>query len=131
MLLNGENYINWSRGVKMALGAKNKLGFIDGSLPKLTNESPDFNKWIRNDYMVISWLTSSMDQVISDSFIFATSSSELWNDIAERFGKSNVPLLYELHTSLSKIQQDNMTIDEYYGKLKNVWDKLNVLRRLS
>ncbi|XP_074361981.1 uncharacterized protein LOC141702183 [Apium graveolens] len=111
----------------MALGAKNKLGFINGSLPKPTNESPDFKKWIHNDYMVMSWLTSSMDQVISNSFIFVTSSSKLWNDIGERFGKSNAPLLYELHTSLSKIQQDNMTIAEYYGKLKNVWDKLNVL----
>ena len=27
MLLDGDNFIKWSRGVKMALGAKNKLGF--------------------------------------------------------------------------------------------------------
>ncbi|GJZ64779.1 retrovirus-related pol polyprotein from transposon TNT 1-94 [Tanacetum coccineum] len=31
---NGGNFLGWSRTIKMALGAKLKLGFIDGSLPK-------------------------------------------------------------------------------------------------
>ncbi|XP_074352674.1 uncharacterized protein LOC141691820 [Apium graveolens] len=123
MLLSGDNFINWSRSVKMALGAKNKLGFIDGSLHKPAEDSVDYNKWIRNDYMVMSWLTSSMEPVISDSFIFATSAHDLWTDVADRFGKSNAPLLYELHTTLIKIRQDNMSIAEYFGKMKSVWDK--------
>ena len=33
----------------------------------------------------------------------------------------------ELHTSLSKVQQYNLSLAEYYGKLKTVWDKLQVL----
>ncbi|KAL8090665.1 hypothetical protein AgCh_039920 [Apium graveolens] len=44
MLLSGDNFINWSRSVKMALGAKNKLGFIDGSSSKPSENSPDLNK---------------------------------------------------------------------------------------
>ncbi|XP_074376646.1 uncharacterized protein LOC141718167 [Apium graveolens] len=86
--------------------------------------SSDFNKWTRNDYMVMSWLTFSTEQVISDSFILASTARDLWLDVSEHFGKSNVPLLYELQTSLSKIEQNNLSIAEYYGKLKNVWDKL-------
>lgn len=127
MLFNGDNFINWSRGVKLALGAKNKLCFIDGTLPRPSTDSSDLQKWIRNDYMVMSWLTFSMEQVISDSFIFSTSARDLWLEVSERFGKSNAPLLYELHTSLVKIEQENLTIAEYYGKLKNIWDKLHVL----
>lgn len=46
MLFNGDNFINWSRGVKMALGTKNKLCFIDGSLPKPSSDSPNLKKWI-------------------------------------------------------------------------------------
>ena len=88
----------------MTLGAKNKLGFIDGSLFKLAADSSDSKKWIRNDYMVMSWLTFSMEHVISDSFIFATNSThKLWFYVADQFGKSNAPLLYNLHTSLIKI----------------------------
>ena len=38
---NGSNFLGWSRNVKMALGAKLKLGFIDGSCPKpaITDEN--------------------------------------------------------------------------------------------
>ncbi|XP_074373787.1 uncharacterized protein LOC141714151 [Apium graveolens] len=111
--------MNWSRGVKLALRAKNRLGFIDEILPMPKSTSPDLNKWTRNDYMVMSWLTFSMEQVISDSFIFASSTHDLWLDVTEQFGKSNAPLLYELQTSLSKIEQNNLSIAEYYGKLKN------------
>jgi hypothetical protein len=32
--LAGNNYHTWKRSMSMALSAKNKLGFIDGSLPK-------------------------------------------------------------------------------------------------
>lgn len=32
---NGVNYTNWSKSTQMALGAKSKLGFVNGSLAKL------------------------------------------------------------------------------------------------
>ena len=35
--------------------------------------------------------------------------------------------MYELHNSLAKIEQNNLSIVEYYEKLKTVWDKLQVL----
>lgn len=127
VLFNGDNFINWSRGVKMALGVKNKLGFINRYLPIPTSDYLDFNKWTRNDYIVLSWLTFSMEPIIADSFMFASSARELWSDLSDRFDKSNAPLLYELHISLSRIEQQNLSIAEYYGKFKFVWDKLQVL----
>lgn len=76
--------------------------------------------------MVMSWLAFSMEQVISDSFTFSTSSRDLWIDVSERFGKSIVSLLYDLHTSLSKIEQNNLSIVKYHGKLKKCRDKVQV-----
>jgi hypothetical protein len=40
--LNGSNYLAWSRSMRRALGAKNKLSFIDGSLP--TPDLHDLNR---------------------------------------------------------------------------------------
>lgn len=31
-LLNGSNYLSWSRSMQKVLGAKNNLSFIDGSI---------------------------------------------------------------------------------------------------
>lgn len=53
-ILSGSNYLNWCSTVKMALIARNKLQFVDGTLPMPSVSSPDYQKWIRNDYMVMS-----------------------------------------------------------------------------
>nr|GEY47570.1 retrovirus-related Pol polyprotein from transposon TNT 1-94 [Tanacetum cinerariifolium] len=45
------NFHGWSRNIKMALGAKLKLGFIDGSCVKPASDHDDLQRWIRCDYM--------------------------------------------------------------------------------
>lgn len=39
VLLIDSNILTWSRYIKRALAAKNKLGFVNGSIVKPTNES--------------------------------------------------------------------------------------------
>lgn len=93
---NGKNFLSWSYGVKMALGAKNKLGFIDGSVMKPTIGSEGYEFWKRADYMVRCWLLNSMVGSISESFIYVNSAKQLWDEVLERYGQSNGPLLYQL-----------------------------------
>ena len=35
VVFNGNNYLSWSRSVKLTLSTKAKLGFVDGSCVKL------------------------------------------------------------------------------------------------
>ena len=70
---NGNNFINWNRAVRDALIARNKLGFLDGTLKKPAIDSSDYQKWIRNDHMVMSWLSNSMEKSIAENFLFADS----------------------------------------------------------
>ena len=37
-LLTGDNYASWSRAITIALSMKNKLGFIDGTIPRPTGD---------------------------------------------------------------------------------------------
>jgi hypothetical protein len=41
--LNGSNYISWSRTVERSLGTKNKLGFINGTIPMPDDD--DLNRY--------------------------------------------------------------------------------------
>ena len=113
----------------MDLGSKKKLGFIDGSLSKPATNSDDCQKWIRNDYLVTSWILHSVESTYSESFIFRNSTKQLWEAINECYGQSNnAPFLYDLHRSLTSIEQGNLSIAEYYAKIKRVcWDELKVL----
>nr|GEZ45648.1 hypothetical protein CTI12_AA233370 [Tanacetum cinerariifolium] len=49
---NGSNFNGWSKNVRMAFGAKLKLGFINGSRVKPDVGDAELQRWIRCDCMV-------------------------------------------------------------------------------
>lgn len=127
---DGTNYQSWSRNVKLALGSKMKLGFINGTYPRPDNDSEDYERWERCDCMVMSWIINSMVSEISQNFMYASSSHELWKEIEERYAESNAPLIYQLQRDLSNIKQENLNVASYYSKLKKVWDELQAIEGL-
>lgn len=77
--------------MSIALSVKNKLGFIDGSIPKCEGtDSVMLNSWIRNNNMVISWILNSISKDISASVIFSESAYEIWQDLKEHFQQCNL-----------------------------------------
>ncbi|GMH16673.1 hypothetical protein Nepgr_018514 [Nepenthes gracilis] len=61
-ILAGENYASWSCSMKIALSSKNKLGFVDGSLPNQEADGPHLSAWLRCNHMVTSWLLNSLSK---------------------------------------------------------------------
>nr|GEY66641.1 hypothetical protein [Tanacetum cinerariifolium] len=100
---NGSNFLGWSRIIKMALGAKLKLGFIDGTLPIHAVIDDDYQRWIHCDYMVTCWILNSMIAKLSESFLYAQSARDLWKELEERYGQSNGPLIYNVERELKAI----------------------------
>lgn len=75
--LIGGNYLSWSRLIKIALGAKFKLGFITGSCEQPPTSSPKAEQWERVDCMVRSWILNSISKEIVEAFIYTTTAKEL------------------------------------------------------
>uniref|UniRef100_A0A2N9GMP4 Retrotransposon Copia-like N-terminal domain-containing protein n=1 Tax=Fagus sylvatica TaxID=28930 RepID=A0A2N9GMP4_FAGSY len=44
-LLTGDNFPKWQKAMTRALNAKNKLSFVDGSLPTPDPTSPEYKQW--------------------------------------------------------------------------------------
>uniref|UniRef100_A0A803MA59 Retrotransposon gag domain-containing protein n=1 Tax=Chenopodium quinoa TaxID=63459 RepID=A0A803MA59_CHEQI len=114
----------------MALGSKNKFGFLEESISQPNSSSPDYNKWIRNDYLIYCWILRSIEPSLAEGFMFTTSTAELWDEIKHRHGKSNAPRLFDLLKQLIFVQQGDSCVAEYYNKLKKVWDQLQVLEEI-
>ncbi|KAK9099581.1 hypothetical protein Syun_026626 [Stephania yunnanensis] len=76
--LTGLNYLTWSRAMRIALGAKMKLGFIDGRCAKPTSSDPNFDRWIKVDCMVTSWILNSIAKEIVDAFLYSSCAFDLW-----------------------------------------------------
>ncbi|KAL5563154.1 hypothetical protein UlMin_032901 [Ulmus minor] len=126
--LIGENYASWSRAMLIALSVKNKLGFVDGSIPKPAGIDPNLSSWIRNNNIVISWILNSVSKEISASIIFSVSAYEIWLDLKDRFQQSNGPRIFQLRRELMNHVQDQNSVSVYFTKLKSIWEELSNYR---
>ena len=79
---NGENYVGWTNSVRIALEAKLKLEFVDGSCAKPDATSTDLQRWIRCDYMVRCWLLNFIVPEITECHVYVQSAKELWDELA-------------------------------------------------
>jgi hypothetical protein len=53
-LLEGDNYAIWSRAMMMSLEAKNKLGFVNGTIIEPLEKDPKYGAWRRCNQIVKS-----------------------------------------------------------------------------
>ena len=91
-LFGGENYPAWARSVRKSLIAKNKLGFIDGSLTissPLVNSPTVAQAWIRADNMVGTWIINSVSPKVQASIIYRDTALEIWTDLRDTFSQGN------------------------------------------
>lgn len=77
--------------------------------------------------MVTSWLLNSISKDLVKAFIYATSARELWNELEQRFGECNGPMLYQIEREITSISQGNLSIVNYFTKLKCLWDEFACL----
>lgn len=125
-LLIDENYTSWSRAMVITFTVKNKIGFVDGSIPRPTGEL--LNSWIICDNIVISWILNSLSKEISTSALFFDSVHEIWLDLKERFQRQNRPRIFQLRRDLTNLVQDQLSVSSYFTRLKTLWTKLSSYR---
>ncbi|KAL2498041.1 Uncharacterized protein Adt_23591 [Abeliophyllum distichum] len=69
-VLFGSNYASWSRNFCTAFSAKNKLGFIVGTLEALNHTYVSYPTWFRCTTMVKSWLLNALASDIAASVVY-------------------------------------------------------------
>ncbi|KAK4388327.1 hypothetical protein Sango_2439300 [Sesamum angolense] len=129
--MNGMNHLSWSRAVKLALHARMKLCFIGRSFEKPGKNDANYEKWIRTNSMVQTWILNSISKDIVDAFLYTKTSRELWKELEERYGECNGPLLYPLQREIAFVSQGSLSVAVYFTKLKMVWDELACLTPLQ
>ncbi|XP_020883385.1 uncharacterized protein LOC110229020 [Arabidopsis lyrata subsp. lyrata] len=123
-LLRGPNYDEWANNLRLALKARKKFGFVDGSIPQPPEDDADYEDWIANNALVISWIRLTIEETLSSSVSHIHNSSELWTHIQKRFGVKNGQRVQRLKTELANCRQKGLAIETYYGKLTQLWGSL-------
>lgn len=102
-------------------------GFINGKCSWPDEKDPKFEQWLRVDCVVRSWILNFIDKEIVEAFLYVNTARELWEELRERYGECNGPLLYQIQREISTVTQGGMMVPQYYTKLKKLWDELTCL----
>ncbi|XP_019455121.1 PREDICTED: uncharacterized protein LOC109356244 [Lupinus angustifolius] len=113
-LLNGDNYHQWSKSMKMSLISKQKLEFVDGSIQTPPKTDPIYKAWERTNNIVISWITRLVNPSISQSILWMDKAHDVWDDLHERYSQGNLLKIAELQDSVARFKQGNLNVSEYF-----------------
>lgn len=129
ILLNEYNYLPWSRAVTIALGGRSRLGFINGKEANPGVTSPTYEAWLSKDQMVMSWILNSMERNIAEIFSYSESSSDLWEAVKDMYGnQNNSARVFQIQLDIANLRQHGKPFVNLLGKLKGLWNELEVYR---
>lgn len=129
--LDGTNYGTWIVAMTTSLEAKNKLGFVDGSIPKPAVADPYYKIWCRINSMLKSWLLNGVTKKIYTSILYFSTAAEIWKDLHARFHKSNLPRLYKLRHQLLSLRQGTMDLSSYHTQTQTYWEELSNIQPIA
>ena len=94
----------------MALDAKSKLGFVDGSITASMAITPlEKLAWSKNNSMISSWILNSVSPHITANVISRDMALEVWNVLRNQFSQANGLRISQLQSryprSCKEIQQ--------------------------
>ncbi|XP_021852248.1 uncharacterized protein [Spinacia oleracea] len=127
----GKSFSDWKRSMMIALSARNKLCFVDGSLSQPAVNSANYRMWIRCNDLVISWMLASLEPSIARSVLYLKTARAIWLELEERYCRESGPQLFSIQQQLSELTQgDDEAVASFFTKIKLLWDQLDGLEPL-
>ena len=126
--LDGHNYIQWARAVKMAITGYGKQRHLYETAPPSTDQS--YEKWIQDDAQLISLLWNSMENNIANLCSHIETCKELWNHLHLLFG-SNLTRMYDVSREFFQLQQGSQNMTEYFASILHLSEELNTPQPLT
>lgn len=129
-LQGAADYRSWKRSFEIQLSSKRKLGFIDGSVVKNTEDATEAAQWETCNNMVISWIHNSISDAIKRSVLFINSASEIWKQLEKRFSLTNGSRKYKLTKDLFALRQNTLSVNDYFTAMSALWEEIDSMSTL-
>lgn len=123
-LLNGRNYDEWAQNLRVALSARKKFGFIDGTIPKPTTDSTDHEDWMANNHLLVTWIKLTIEPKLRSNISHKEYAKDLWDHIKRRFALKSGARYQQLRASLANCRQAGSSVEDYFGRLTKIWDSM-------
>ena len=66
----------------MVICGKGKHGYLDGSIPKPSDNNASYSTWDANNSLVMSWLIHSMEDHIGETYLLYPTAKAIWDVVS-------------------------------------------------
>ena len=130
--LNGNNYLHWSKSVRMFISGKGKAKYLTGEFGNPKPEDPGYQRLDIENNMVKSWLINSMTVEIGEDFLLYETAHDIWEAARESYStKDNISAIFEIESTIFDVRQGNLTVTQYYHALTRLWQQLDTTEEPS
>ncbi|XP_057426618.1 uncharacterized protein LOC130720053 [Lotus japonicus] len=84
----------------------------------------ELESWEANNSKIITWINNYVMQSIGFQLAKFETAKEVWDHLKKLYAQSNFAKQYQLEIDIRALQQDNMSIQEFYSAMSNLWDQL-------
>ena len=124
--LNGNNYLEWSQSVKLAVDGRGKLGYLTGEVTKPASDDPTFTVWRSENSLVTAWLLNSMEASIAKPNLFLPTTKDVWDSVRATYSDlENSSQIFELKSQLWQLKQGSRDVITYYNEMVTLWQELD------
>ena len=134
--LNGKNYSYWCYVMKNFLKGKKLWRYVSGVSIKPTDDKvKDYadllDTWEADNSKIITWINNSVEHSIGTQLAKYDTAKQVWDHLAKLYTHSNFAQRYQLESDIRAVQQQDMTVQEFYTTLTGLWDQLALTEPLS
>ena len=126
--LDGKNYLYWSYGMQNFLKGKKMWGYVNETyiIPRNIKEGDVvlIDIWEANNAKIITWINNSVEHSISMELVKYETTKEVWDHLQRLVTQSNFAKQYQLENDIRALHQKNMSIQEFYPVMTDLWDQL-------
>ena len=73
----------------VALEAKDKMGFTNGSIQEPAIRDPLMSAWETDNKIVLAWMVRDLSKEIAESVMFHNKVADLWQKLRQRFSQDH------------------------------------------
>ncbi|GKB17314.1 putative RNA-directed DNA polymerase [Tanacetum coccineum] len=123
---------NVEYAMKLALQARNKYGFVDGTRSRDSYADSDVlcAQWDRCNAMVLTWIMNVVSNDVYMGLVYSENAADVWKELNETYDKVDGYVVYNLLQKIGSVKQGGSTVADYYHRLNSLWREFDAITKL-
>ena len=100
----------------------------DDGVPRIS-VNLEYQNWYQQDQLVLNAILSSLSEEVLVSVVGCSTLRDVWTTIEKMHASSSRACVMQIRMALATIQKNDMSVTEYFKKVKNLVDTLAVIAK--